>query len=161
MDPEIRDTLLSIKNNYEKIVFILVKDDSCSMSACKLLQKELDSDALNLNIELSKHLLIEKETKYPFLINNKIHDVIDIYSSKFLILRNIELLFHSELKLNVVPTLLNISRHRPIIVIWPGEFSNQYLIYANPNHSEYNREYISGISVFTYNNDLKQLRGAN
>ncbi|MBN2286365.1 MAG: BREX-3 system P-loop-containing protein BrxF [Tissierellales bacterium] len=158
MDPKLRTSILSIKNCYEKLLFILVKDDSSSMSASEFLHKEFNADVLNISLELAKFLLPEIEAKYPFLINNKIQQAIDLYSSKFLVLRNIELLFHSSLKLNVIQSLLQISRHRPIIVIWPGEFNNQYLIYANPNHPEYVHEYISGIPVFSYSNkDIRYL----
>jgi len=154
MDPEIKSTLTAITSRYEKIAFLLVKDDSDALAACRFIQDEFDVDEINLNLELVKLLLPEKESRYPFLINSKIREIIDNSTSRILILRNIELLFNPSLKLNVIPALQNISRHRPIIVLWPGEYKSNNLTYATPDHPEYQRGFISGIPVLSYSKHM-------
>lgn len=150
MDPKIKTTISLLDTNYEKLVFILIKQDSDWICTHDLLKQEFDVDILNISYELAKRLLTEKESRYPFLISTKLREILADFSPQLLILRNIEFLFEPSLKLNVIPALKNISRHQAIIVLWPGEFIDRYLIYSAPGHPEHQRGYVGDVPVYSY-----------
>ena len=152
MNSKINSELSSLSTAYEKLAFVLVKNDNNIHLASEIIQKEFDVDIINISIELSKLLGPEKETRYPFLVNKKLDEIIDKFSAEILVLRNIELLYEPILKLNVIQSLKNISRQRAIIVFWPGIFEDNYLIYATPAHPEYTRDYIGSLPVFSFKN---------
>ena len=152
MDPKIKAMISSLETNYEKLVFILIQQDLDWKSAYEHLRGKFDADIMNLSYEMSKRLLAEKESRYPFLINSKLRELLAEYSAQRLILRNIEFLFEPSLKLNVIPALKNISRHQALIVLWPGEFSDNYLVYAAPGHPEHQRGYVGDVLVLSYSN---------
>ena len=53
------------------------------------------------------------------------------------ILNHIDILFDPVLAIQPISVLESISRQRKIVVIWPGEYREGKLFYAEPQHSEY------------------------
>ncbi|MBI3958388.1 MAG: BREX-3 system P-loop-containing protein BrxF [Chloroflexi bacterium] len=54
-----------------------------------------------------------------------------------LLCAQIDLLFEPSLQLDPLHLLRGASRQRPLIVAWPGSYSNGVLAYAVPEHSHY------------------------
>lgn len=53
------------------------------------------------------------------------------------LLHGIDLLFEPSFKLNPLAIFQQASRFTPLIVFWPGAFTNQVLAYAVPEHHHY------------------------
>ncbi|MBU1661067.1 MAG: BREX-3 system P-loop-containing protein BrxF [Chloroflexi bacterium] len=53
------------------------------------------------------------------------------------LLHGIDLLFEPSFKLNPLAIFKQASRFTPLIVFWPGTFTNQVLAYAVPEHHHY------------------------
>lgn len=53
------------------------------------------------------------------------------------LLHGIDLLFEPTFKLNPLAIFQQASRFTPLIVFWPGTYSNQVLAYAVPEHHHY------------------------
>ena len=51
--------------------------------------------------------------------------------------RNIDILFEPVLAIDPLRLLRDTSRMAPLVVLWPGAFSNGALSYARPEHSRY------------------------
>jgi hypothetical protein len=50
---------------------------------------------------------------------------------------DIDLLFHPSLKLDPLIIFQQSSRHKKLIVLWPGNFENGILSYGQPEHHHY------------------------
>ena len=53
------------------------------------------------------------------------------------LLHGIDLLFEPSFKLNPLAIFQQASRFTPLIVFWPGTYTNQVLAYAVPEHLHY------------------------
>jgi hypothetical protein len=93
---------------------------------------------LNLSLALSKQLLDLPERQRALQAFEIIAAL--LAGSGTLLVDHIELLFAPTLQIDAVRVLKAASRHRPLVVVWPGtlEESNS-LVYAEPGHPEHRR----------------------
>ena len=93
---------------------------------------------INLNLELSALLreVIEKER--PFRVQEFLRELVSDKQGVILI-DNTEILFDSELKLDPVKSLEEMSRFNPVVSVWSGSVKDGFLSSAEPGHREYFR----------------------
>ena len=85
-------------------------------------------------LPLDKH---NRRIKAQGCLEDLLDDLTVSAPDKQRVLDRIELLFEPSLTLQPLPLLKQLARQKPLIVLWPGEIRSGQLIYARPNHPEY------------------------
>ena len=63
------------------------------------------------------------------------------------LLDNIEILFDLTLQQDPLKTLQRLSRNRTVVAAWNGTIDGGYLLYATPEHPEYQRYAASDLAI--------------
>lgn len=96
----------------------------------------LGYNTINVNLELSKHLLDMTHKKRVLKISEKLDEIVAPFH-EYAILEFTEILFDVSLKQDPLALLKKISRNRTIVASWSGTVENGKLTYAEPGHPEY------------------------
>jgi len=81
--------------------------------------------------------LLEKQTPYSLrLLRQGLHECLSA-SNRPLICLEIDILFEPVLHLDPLALFVQMSRQRPLVVLWPGNVGNSRLTYAVPEHAHY------------------------
>lgn len=65
-----------------------------------------------------------------------------------ILIRNLELLFDSSLRLDPLDLLRQLSRAQSVVAVWPGTMKSGRLYYAEFGHPEYHEYGIDGLRIF-------------
>lgn len=119
-----------------QLIFLWGNHGAC---ICKLEQFARDSGITiqNLNLELSALLLEEPAQDRKRTSVMIAEDWLRCTGSPILLLNHIEFLFDTALGLDPVKVMLNSSKNKTIVAIWPGAIVANQLTYATPSHHEY------------------------
>lgn len=117
---------------YYKMVFVIFKNYSIETFSREL----TDTRTLNINLQLSEKLLVIPSKDYYWHVTDFLLSFMDDDKMTY-ILNHIDILFDPVLAIQPISVLESISRQRKIVVIWPGEYREGKLFYAEPQHSEY------------------------
>ena len=60
---------------------------------------------------------------------------------------DIDIIFEPDLEIDPLALFKRISKHKKIIVLWPGNFSNNSLTYATPEHAHFRRWVNPGVEI--------------
>ena len=93
---------------------------------------------INLNLELSALLKEVSEKERPFRVQEFLRELVSDKQGVLLV-DNTEILFDSELKLDPVKSLEELSRFISVVSVWSGSVKDGFLSYAEPGHREYFR----------------------
>ena len=103
----------------------------------------LGVDPLNLGLQLGARLAATPVIDRGFSTSELLRDLAShVPKSTPLLLDNLELLFGTALQINPLGLIKQIAHARQVIAVWPGELSNERLVYADINHPEH-RDYSS------------------
>jgi len=94
---------------------------------------------VNINLALSERLLELTSRQRALRAAQLVDDIVRETAGEIVLLDNIEMLFHSELKQDPLRLLQSLSRNRTIVTTWRGVYSGASLTYAVPDHFEYRR----------------------
>lgn len=111
-----------------------------SAACIQKLQRYAETSGLsvsNLNLELSTKMLDEPAQERKRTSVMLTEDWLRKTEQSPLLLSHIEFLFDSALGLDPIKVLLNSSKHKTIVAIWPGVNTAGQLSYATPGHHEY------------------------
>jgi len=121
---------------YYRLILLVGESGSGKTEALRTLAEEMKVEIINLNLALSELLLgytpKQRSLQLPVLMDQ----LIEAQPSPVL-LDNIELLFDHGLQIDPLRLLQGIARNHTIIATWNGYVSNGRLIYATPDHPEY------------------------
>lgn len=124
---------------YYKLILLVTDPETNNSINFDLLAHQLQSSAVNINLELSQLMLSltprQRSLKSASLLGAIIKDV----PKDTVLLNNIHILFDPLLRQDPLRLLQNLSRHKTIIAVWEGQVQSQYLTYARPDHPEYRR----------------------
>jgi len=130
--------LLSLaKDQYHQLVIHTLK--ASDTSDWKEVAKTLDGRYINLNLELSQALLEIPKRQWPHKAMGLMDEIALSSEVPVTLLDRIEILFDQTLRLDVLKSLQQVARRHCLLVVWPGERDDRYLIYAEPGHPEYCR----------------------
>lgn len=93
-------------------------------------------EVISLNKLLAKVLLKYKS-------NNRQQQVIDELNTlmntkaKNILVTDIDILFNPNYDLNMTKYFLNLARSKRVVVVWPGIYEQQRLIYSEPQYADY------------------------
>ena len=110
-------------------------------------KSEYSATSISANKEIGK-LLIGKPTA------NFSREIIDWLSGKIkeaeekpILITGIEILFEPSFELDPLTFFKLVSRNTSLLVMWPGEYKNNILSYASPEHAHYRTWADPGVEI--------------
>lgn len=106
-----------------------------------------DLTIINLGLDLSQVL-----KKYPpkLRLNNFLDELNNIFvkaKSDCILVKNIDILFNPEYKLNVLNYFINLSRNKLIFIEWPGQLKGRVIEYSEINYPDYRKYNIDDYKI--------------
>jgi len=108
-----------------------------------------DFEEINIGESLAKELLeysLDQRKKY---VESSIEKIIAKKKSSKLLIKNIELIFNPNYKIDILKLFLNIERNKKIAIIWPGYKKDDELIYSETSYEDYIKYKISNYNIKT------------
>ena len=135
---KVKQSLKAADNQYYKLVLLVGKAGSGKTVVLNDVANELGVPVINVNLKLSEKLLELTPKQRALHLSQLLDNIIDSdYSIK--VLDNLEILFDTKLKQNPFRLLQKISRNYLVIASWNGSSEDGKLIYAEPDHPEYQK----------------------
>lgn len=125
---------------------ILLVGPPCSgkTQRLRLLATKLNSESINLGLELASLLAATPNNKRGFSAGELLREITNNHKTgDLLLLDNLELLFEPSLQVNPLDLIKRLAHAQPVVAVWPGELRGDRLTYADishPEHREYSRE---------------------
>ena len=111
---------------------------------------------INLNYELTRHLIDIPSRKIPFESERYLKDIFNEFGIPFLLVDHIELLFDPILLLNPLRLLQILSRSKTLVVAWPGRYKEGKVSYAEPGYREYKVWSIKDLVIIDLNEWMRR-----
>lgn len=124
---------------YHRLVLVVGPHRSGKTAALLDLELERGWPLFNVNLLLSERLLELTTRQRALRVARIVDDIVSEADADTIMLDNIEMLFHPDLKQNPLRLLQSLSRHRTIVASWRGAMVGESLVYASPEHPEYRR----------------------
>ena len=135
---KIKQYLKAADNQYHKLVLLVGKAGSGKTVVLNDVANELGVPVINVNLKLTEKLL-ELTSKQRALRLSQLLDEIINTDDSIKVLDNLEILFDTKLQQNPFRLLQNMSRNHLVIASWNGSSEDGKLIYAEPDHPEYQK----------------------
>lgn len=135
---KIKQSLKAAENQYHKLVLVIGKAGSGKTIVLNDVANELCVHVINVNLKLSEKLLELTPKQRALHLPQLLDEIIDT-NDTIKVLDNLEILFDKQLKHNPFRLLQQISRNHLIIASWNGSSEDGKLIYAEPEHPEYQK----------------------
>ncbi len=124
---------------YHRLLLVVAPAGVGKTTALHEVQERTGSLLINVNLELSRHMLDLTERQRALQLPRLLGEIINEADSDMVLLDNIEILFDVSLKQDPLRLLQGLSRHKTIIAAWNGASESGYITYAVPDHREYHR----------------------
>ena len=124
---------------YHRLVIVVGPPRSGKTSALRDLHDEHGWPLVNVNLALSEKLLELTAKQRALRVARIVDDIVQDQAGDTVLLDNIEMLFHPELKQDPLRLLQSLSRNRTIVATWRGVQLGSSLTYAAPDHPEFRR----------------------
>lgn len=113
------------------------------------LQESLRATPLHLGVSLAGALAELPQRERHLQTGNLLREIAQSHAPTGpLLMEGVELLFDASLKANALDLLKRQSLARPVVAIWPGEWRNGRLTYAELGNPEYQDHAADGVIVF-------------
>lgn len=100
-----------------------------------------------VNRDLSKILLSKPNVNYSRDIVTWFSTITNDIQRDPIVIQEIELLFEPIMDLDPLTLFRQASRNKKFLILWPGEFKNNKLSYATPEHAHYRNWADPGIEI--------------
>ena len=157
----IEDQLHKVDALYHRLVLVVGRPRTGKTSALRALSSTRNWPRVNVNLTLSEALIELTVPQRALKADSLMRDYLTELDSEVVLLDNIEILFHPELRLDPLRLLQSLARNQKLVAAWPGELNDNVLIYAEPGHPEF-KKYLSPEAVIVNANasgDLSQPTG--
>jgi ATPase family associated with various cellular activities (AAA) len=146
---ELIDTIEVVHDAYHKLVIFAGPSGSGKTRLLKQVADQLNLPVINLSLKMSEKLLSLTRRQRRLKAEEIARDVIDEQNGLKVCLDNIELLFDSNLSLNPLGFLQDISRNRLIVSSWNGTYDGKHLNFGYRGHPDFFQQAPSGYPVFS------------
>lgn len=123
---------------YYRLVIVASPAGSGKTKALQEVAARTRAPLINLNLELSRRLLDLTKKQRALQVPRALEEVVGSRGS-VLLLDNTEIIFDVSLKLDPLRLLQGLSRNRTVVASWNGTVEEGFLVYASPDHPEYQR----------------------
>ena len=158
MITDIQRKIEALAGEYHRLILIAGSSGSGKTTLLRHLGEETGTEILNVNLECSKALLEltrkQRMHKGAMLLEGIIASRYATNETVFL--DNTEILFDTDLKIDPLRLLQQLSRERCIVATWNGTVENEALTYARPDHQEYRTYDTHGLTVFRPDGSLTE-----
>lgn len=144
----------SVAGLYHRLVLLVGPPRSGKTTALRELNATQGWPLINLNLSLSEKLLELTSKQRALRVSRLVDDVLHDHPGDTLLLDNIEMLFHPDLKQDPLRLLQSLSRNRTIVATWRGQQQGSTLTYASPDHPEYRRYEAAQALIVATSSDL-------
>jgi len=131
---KIVDAINTSADMYYRLILLVDEKENHEQLAKEILER-LDVEVVNVNLELSKHLLSQTSRQRKLYLSKSMNEVVQ--PNKTILLDQMEILFDVELGQDPLRLLESLSRNQTIIAFWNGQVRDGKLIYAEQGHPEY------------------------
>jgi hypothetical protein len=109
---------------------------------------EYSLTAISLNKEISKVLIGKPTAKFSRIIIDWLTAKSEVMNENPVLITEINILFEPSFELDPLTLFKMVSRNNSLIVMWPGEYKNNFLIYAIPEHAHYRTWINPGVEIY-------------
>ena len=92
--------------------------------------------AVSINLELAQALKAFKPKRRTMQIERCFADIL-AKLPEGVVLKNFDVLFNPEYKVDVLKIMVNACKAKPFSIIWPGSFDGSRLVYAEEGFQDY------------------------
>ena len=136
---QISDCVQDASMLYHRLALVVGPRQSGKTQALRDLNAKEEWPLVNLNLKLSERLLELTVSQRRRRTDRIVAEIVESASDELVMVDNLEMLFHPELKQDPLRVLQGLSRNRIIVASWRGTYHDSTLIYASPSHPEYRR----------------------
>src|SRR5690554_4995626 len=119
-----------VKRNKTLVVICMKYDEFLKYKEIKDLR--IINLGLDLSLVLKEHPVESRNSKVIDELNN----IFARAQTEHILVKNLDMLFNSEYKLNVLKYFIDLSRNKLIFLEWPGKLKNRELEYSEINYSD-------------------------
>ena len=127
------------KQLYYRLVLLIGSPQTGKTQTLRILHNERGWPLVNVNLVLSERLLDLTAKQRTLRVARIFDDIVHEQVGDTVLLDNIEMLFHPDLKQDPLRLLQSFARNRTIVATWRGGQLGTSLTYAAPDHPEYRR----------------------
>ncbi|HNZ11890.1 MAG TPA: BREX-3 system P-loop-containing protein BrxF [Smithellaceae bacterium] len=124
---------------YYRLIFLVAPSGSGKTALLQAVHHRINAPMVNVNLEISRLMLDLNERQRILQMPRLLGDILNKSLADVVLLDNIEILFDVSLKQDPLRLLQGISRNKTIVSSFNGTVDGEYLIYAEPDHTEYKR----------------------
>ena len=132
---------------YHRLLLVVAPAGAGKTSALQEVRERTGATLVNVNLELSRRMLELTERQRALNLQRLLQEILANGSDEMILLDNIEVIFHVDLKQDPLRLLQRLSRTKTMVVAWNGTIAENSLIYATPDHPEYRRYQIRELVV--------------
>jgi len=149
MTDSLEQLVRDIRALQSPLILLVGPPSSGKTQRLRQLAAKLNSESINLGLELASLLAATPNNKRGFSAGELLREITnDHKTGDLLLLDNLELLFEPSLQINPLDLIKRLAHAQPVVAVWPGELRGDRLTYADmshPEHRDYSRE---GVVVF-------------
>ena len=134
---ELTTALDEAGRSYHRLVLLIGPSDSGKTQLLRQLAEERDCDVLNVNLEFSQRMLDVARSRRPKQADRVFREIVSSQPTDIVLLDNLEVLFDTALRLDLLRLLQLASRNQTVVASWNGTLNDGLLSYAEPDHPEY------------------------
>lgn len=136
---ELLSAVEAARLRYHPLVLVVGPDCDSRRAELRSLAQAYGTRVLDVNLELSELLLPLSQRDRIAEVEPALRHLRDGAAGELSVFEGTEVLFEATLKHDPLRLLLGLSRSRPLVAAWSGEWNEQTLTYAVPGHPEYRR----------------------
>jgi hypothetical protein len=136
---QLAETVEQARALYYRLVILVGPPRSGKTKALRGLHEARGWPLVNVNLALSEKLLELTAKQRALRVARIVDDVVQGQAGDTVLLDNIEMLFHPDLKQDPLRLLQSLSRNRAVVATWRGAHRGAALTYASPDHPEFRR----------------------
>ena len=136
---QIAEQIETAKELYNRLVIVVGPPRSGKTSALRDLHDAHAWPLVNLNLALAEQLIELSAKQRALRVARIVDDIVQKQMGDTVLLDNLEMLFHPDLRQDPLRLLQSLSRNRTIVATWRGAHVGSSLTYAAPDHPEFRR----------------------
>ena len=130
-----------VKRNRSLVVICMKYDEFLKHKEIK------DLSIINLGLDLSLLLKDHPVESRNSKVIDELNNIFARAQTEHILVKNLDMLFNPEYKLNVLKYFIDLSRNKLIFLEWPGKLKNRELEYSEINYSDYQKYNIDNYKI--------------